>query len=78
MLPFPRLTEPTGFAGEGPLTAVGLVPEVGDIVAFDAAEGRTVLLASHEVERTRPLVTREVRIVGGRVAAPVGGPVGDQ
>ena len=38
------------------------------------AEARTVLVASHEVERTRPLVTREVRLVGGRIAAaePVG------
>ena len=41
------------------------------VLAAAPAEGRTVLLASHEVDRTRPLVTREVRLVGGRVEAPV-------
>lgn len=44
------------------------------VLAAAPGEARTVLVASHEVERTRPLVTREVRLVGGRIAAtdPVG------
>ncbi|MFM8972452.1 MAG: ATP-binding cassette domain-containing protein, partial [Actinomycetota bacterium] len=41
------------------------------VLAAAPTEGRTVLLASHEVDRTRPLVTREVRLVGGRVTAGV-------
>ena len=39
-----------------------------DEVVRDApSEGRTVLLASHEVHRARPLATREVRISAGQV-----------
>lgn len=41
------------------------------VLAAAPADGRTVLVASHEVERTRPLVTREVRLVGGRVETGV-------
>ncbi|MGZ6934948.1 MAG: heme ABC exporter ATP-binding protein CcmA [Acidimicrobiia bacterium] len=33
------------------------------------AEGRTVVMVSHEVEVARPLATREVRVDGGRVVA---------
>ena len=35
-----------------------------------SSEGRTVIIASHELERARPLVTREVTLVGGQVQAP--------
>ena len=36
-----------------------------EIVAGAPAEGRTVMLASHELDLTRPLATREVAVVGG-------------
>jgi heme ABC exporter ATP-binding subunit CcmA len=39
-----------------------------EIVAGSPAEGRTVVLASHELDRTRPLATREVLVVGGQVS----------
>jgi len=39
-----------------------------EIVASAPAEGRTVVLASHELDLTRPLATREVVVVGGRVS----------
>jgi heme ABC exporter ATP-binding subunit CcmA len=42
-----------------------------EIVAGAPADGRTVVLASHELDRTRPLATREVVVVGGRVSGPV-------
>mgnify|MGYP003342847606 CR=1 FL=1 len=45
------------------------------VLADAPAAGLTVLLASHEVDRTRPLVTREVRLVAGRVV-PDGSAVG--
>jgi len=48
----------------------GLDPDgralVDQIVRGAAADGRAVVLASHEVERARALVDREVRVVGGR------------
>jgi energy-coupling factor transporter ATP-binding protein EcfA2 len=40
------------------------------IVAGAPAEGRTVVIASHELNRARALAQREVRIVAGR-ALPV-------
>jgi heme ABC exporter ATP-binding subunit CcmA len=40
-----------------------------EIVAGAPDEGRTVLLASHELDLTRPLATREVAVVGGRASA---------
>jgi ABC-type multidrug transport system ATPase subunit len=45
---------------------------VDEVLAAAPAEGRTVLLASHEVELARRVATREVRIVAGQVheAAP--------
>ncbi len=39
-----------------------------EIVAGAPGEGRTVLLASHELDLTRPLATREVAVVGGRAS----------
>jgi heme ABC exporter ATP-binding subunit CcmA len=42
---------------------------VDDVVAGAAERGCTVLLASHELERTRTLATREVVLVSGRVQA---------
>ena len=38
-----------------------------DVVRAAPAQGRTVLLASHELHRARPLATREVRISAGQV-----------
>ena len=38
-----------------------------DVVRAAPGEGRTVLLASHELQRARPLATREVRIAAGQV-----------
>jgi ABC-2 type transport system ATP-binding protein len=35
-----------------------------------ASEGRTVLIASHELERARALAGREITLVGGQVRAP--------
>jgi len=40
---------------------------VDDIVRAAPAEGRTVLLASHELDLARQIATREVRIAAGRV-----------
>jgi ABC-type multidrug transport system ATPase subunit len=37
------------------------------LVAGLAAEGRTVVLASHELDRARALATRELRLVNGRI-----------
>jgi len=42
---------------------------VDDVVRAAPAEGRTVLLASHELDLARQIVTREVRIAAGRVHA---------
>lgn len=54
----------------------GLDPDgralVDQIVRGASAEGRAVVLASHEVERARTLVDREVRVVGGRTFATSG------
>jgi len=41
-----------------------------EVVRAAPAEGRTVLLASHELHRARPLVTREVQISAGQVHDP--------
>jgi ABC-type histidine transport system ATPase subunit len=38
-----------------------------EVVRAAPSEGRTVLLASHELQRARPLATREVRISAGQV-----------
>jgi len=43
------------------------------VITDSAAAGRTVLLASHELERTRSLATREVVLANGRIA-PVAAP----
>jgi len=40
------------------------------VVRAAPAEGRTVLLASHELHRARPLATREVQISAGQVHDP--------
>jgi heme ABC exporter ATP-binding subunit CcmA len=40
---------------------------VDDVLAAAPAEGRTVLVASHEAERVRRHATREVQVTGGRV-----------
>jgi heme ABC exporter ATP-binding subunit CcmA len=40
-----------------------------EIVAAAPAEGRTVLMASHELELARELATREVRVDSGRATA---------
>ncbi len=40
------------------------------IVRAAPAEGRTVLLASHELDIARPLSTREVRLAAGQVRVP--------
>ena len=47
-----------------------------EIVAAAPAEGRTILMASHELELARALATREVRVDAGRVTAPVPAPEG--
>ena len=41
-----------------------------EVVRAAPAEGRTVLLASHELHRARPLATREVQISAGQVHDP--------
>ena len=41
------------------------------IIRAAAADGATVLLASHELDRARALATRQVAMVGGRVAGGV-------
>jgi heme ABC exporter ATP-binding subunit CcmA len=38
-----------------------------DLVREAAAEGRTVLIASHELDRARPLAGREVTLVAGQI-----------
>jgi heme ABC exporter ATP-binding subunit CcmA len=38
-----------------------------EVVAGAPSEGRTVLVASHELDRARALATREVRVAAGRV-----------
>jgi heme ABC exporter ATP-binding subunit CcmA len=43
---------------------------VDAIIVDAAAEGRTVLLASHELEHARPLAHREVGLEGGRARTP--------
>ncbi len=49
-----------------------------EIVAAAPAEGRTVLMASHELELARALATREVRVDAGRVTPPALSPVAQQ
>jgi energy-coupling factor transporter ATP-binding protein EcfA2 len=50
---------------------------VDEIVRRSPGEGRTVLIASHELEHARPLAQREVVLAAGRSAegsrAPVDG-----
>jgi len=41
-----------------------------EVVRAAPAEGRTVLVASHELHRARPLATREVQISAGQVHDP--------
>ncbi|MGZ8762208.1 MAG: heme ABC exporter ATP-binding protein CcmA [Acidimicrobiia bacterium] len=48
-----------------------------EIVAAAPAEGRTVVLASHELDLTRPLATREVVVVAGRASGLVAPVVAD-
>lgn len=48
---------------------------VDQLIREAAAGGSTVLLASHELERARPLTTREVAIGGGRADGRVQPPV---
>jgi len=47
---------------------------VDEMVRMAASEGRTVVLASHELDLARALATREVEVVGGivRPVAPAG------
>ncbi len=45
-----------------------------EIVAAAPGEGRTVLMASHELDLARALATREIRVDSGRTSLPVGGP----
>lgn len=45
-----------------------------DVVASAPAEGRTVLVASHELDRARALAHREVQVVAGRVHGGVAPP----
>jgi ABC-type histidine transport system ATPase subunit len=47
-----------------------------DVVRAAPAEGRTVLLASHELELSRRLATREVRVTAGQIedVRPAGSP----
>ena len=40
---------------------------VDAVIAAAPAEGRTVLIASHELELVRAVATREVQIVDGRI-----------
>jgi energy-coupling factor transporter ATP-binding protein EcfA2 len=44
------------------------------VVAAAPAEDRTVILASHELDRTRALARREVVLAGGVAHFGVGGP----
>ena len=46
---------------------------VAEALRAAPAEGRTVVMVSHELEVARPLATREVRVDGGR-AIPVPAP----
>ena len=48
------------------------VPHIsaGRLLRASAAEGRTVLLASHELDRARSLADREVTIVAGQMRLP--------
>ena len=46
---------------------------VDDVVRAAPSEGRTVLLASHELDLVRQIATREVRIAAGRVHEVVSG-----
>jgi heme ABC exporter ATP-binding subunit CcmA len=45
------------------------------VLAASPAEGRTVLIASHELDRARALARREVAVVAGQAAAPLDRPV---
>ena len=48
---------------------------VDDVVRAAPSEGRTVLLASHELDLTRKLATREVRLAAGQIrVAPAAAP----
>jgi heme ABC exporter ATP-binding subunit CcmA len=45
-----------------------------EFVRSAPAEGRTVIIASHELELARRIATREVGMVGGRIAEPHASP----
>ncbi len=49
---------------------------VDDLVGEAAQAGTTVVLASHELERARPLAHRVVTLVGGRILSSAREPVG--
>jgi ABC-type multidrug transport system ATPase subunit len=49
---------------------------LADVVRAAPAEGRTVLIASHELEIARRLSTREVRIAAGQLRNPASDPPG--
>lgn len=48
--------------------------ELDMLIAAAPGEGRTVVLASHELERARALADREVRLEAGVVREPAGAP----
>jgi energy-coupling factor transporter ATP-binding protein EcfA2 len=48
---------------------------VDSVIGEAGASGSTVLLASHELERARPLASREVVIGGGRADGRIPSPV---
>ncbi|MBI2169965.1 MAG: heme ABC exporter ATP-binding protein CcmA [Actinobacteria bacterium] len=52
------------------LDAAGRVV-LDDLIGAAGAEGVTVVMASHELERARPLATREVAMAGGYAASGV-------
>jgi ABC-type multidrug transport system ATPase subunit len=49
---------------------------LGDVLARAAGEGRSVLIASHELELVRPVVTREVVLTNGQAHGVI--PAGDK
>ena len=48
---------------------------LADVVRSAPADGRTVVMVSHELEIARPLATREVRVDGGQIVDLAGGAV---
>ena len=46
---------------------------LADVVRSAPADGRTVVMVSHELEIARPLATREVRVDGGQIVGLAGG-----